>query len=152
AWDLPDSWPLPGANLTFLANPNSPSGTMLSSSRVEQLCGQLRGPLVVDEAYADFAETNALALARTKHLIVTRSFSKLYSLAGSRLGFAVAGPAVVANLARIKDSYNCDVLSLVAATAALDDQDYARAIRARVLAARARMEKELAGLGFTVTP
>src|SRR4051812_43990403 len=63
-WQLPDPWPLAAANLTFVANPNSPSGTAVSNESLEKLTGQLQGPLVVDEAYADFAETNALELAR----------------------------------------------------------------------------------------
>jgi histidinol-phosphate aminotransferase len=152
AWDLPDPWPLEQADLTFLANPNSPSGTMVGLDSIQRLRARLRGPVVVDEAYADFADGNALALARAKDVIVTRSFSKSYSLAGIRFGFAVADPALVRELVKVKDSYNCDTLSLVAATAALDDQDYFRAIRAKVIATRGRMECELASLGFQVTP
>jgi histidinol-phosphate aminotransferase len=73
-------------------------------------------------------------------------------LAGVRFGFAVAEPKVVHELIKVKDSYNCDALSLAAATAAIEDQDYYRAIRAKVLATRSRLEAALAGLGFAVTP
>jgi histidinol-phosphate aminotransferase len=151
-WSIPDPWPRLAAHLTFLANPNSPSGTALSIERIERLAQQIQGPLVVDEAYADFADGNALPLAVRGRVIVTRSLSKSYSLAGIRFGFAVAEPALVRELVKVKDSYNCDVLSLTAAAAALEDQDHFRAVRARVLATRARMEEELGRLGFTVTP
>src|SRR5262249_49935265 len=111
-WNLPSPWPMPQASLTFLANPNSPSRTAGSLARIAKLREEVRGPLIVDEAYADFAESNALELARAGKVIVTRSLSKSYSLAGIRFGFAVADPAVIANLVKVKDSYNCDTLSL----------------------------------------
>ncbi len=149
-WDLPDSWPINKAHLTFLANPNSPSGTTVNRRRLERLAEQLDGPLVVDEAYADFADDNALELTRSHGVIVTRTFSKSYALAGVRFGFAVADPAVVRELLKVKDSYNCDVLSLTAATAVLEDQDYFRSIRAKVVASRGRMTEGLTRLGFAV--
>jgi histidinol-phosphate aminotransferase len=152
AWQVPSPWPAGGASLTFLANPNSPSGTSVGLAEIERLIDQLRGPLIVDEAYADFAEGNALALARAGRAIVTRTLSKSYSLAGVRFGFAVSTPEVVRQLVKVKDSYNCDVLSLAAAATALDDQEHMRANRARILATRAGLERELARLGFAVTP
>jgi len=153
-WSLPERWPLPDAHLTFVANPNSPSGTVLPPGQLERLRGQLRGPLVVDEAYVDFAEDDALELVRhgVPGVVVTRTLSKSYCLAGVRFGFAVAEPALVRELVKVKDSYNCDVLSLAAAAAALDDQEYLRRTRSKVLATRARLEKALAELGFAVTP
>jgi histidinol-phosphate aminotransferase len=151
-WGLPSPWPAPRANVTYLTSPNSPSGTAVGSDQVARLAGEVQGPLVVDEAYADFAEENALTLARAGRVFVTRTLSKSYSLAGMRFGFAVASPEVVRQLVKVKDSYNCDVLSLAAAAAALEDQEYMRQTRAKLLATRARLEKELAGLGFAVTP
>src|SRR5947209_7085172 len=91
-------------------------------------------------------------LARRPNVIVSRSFSKSHALAGIRFGYAVADPAVVRELVKVKDSYNCDVLSLAAATAALEDQEYLRETRARILATRDRLTAELTRLGFTVTP
>ena len=94
------------------------------------MAAELNGPLVVDEAYADFADDNALDLTPVAaSVIVSRTFSKSYALAGVRFGFAVADPAVVRELLKVKDSYNCDVLSLTAAAAALEDQEYFRTIR-----------------------
>jgi histidinol-phosphate aminotransferase len=151
-WQLPEPWPVPGANLTFLANPNSPSGTAVRPGDVERLAGELRGPLVLDEAYADFAEWNGLALLRhVPNLVVTRSLSKAYSLAGIRFGFAVADPATVREFVKVKDSYNCDALSLAAAAAAIRDQLYFAGVRAKIVATRGRMQAALTGLGFTVT-
>jgi histidinol-phosphate aminotransferase len=155
-WELSaGDWP-EGAHLSFLPNPNSPSGTVLTEYEVEWLAEELSpAPLVLDEAYADFAEWSALG-PRYEHewpnLIVTRTLSKAYSLAGIRFGFAVARPEVVRELVKVKDSYNCDVLSLAAATAAIEDQEYFRGVRAKILATRARMAAELAALGFEVTP
>jgi histidinol-phosphate aminotransferase len=149
-WQLPRPWPLPRADLTLVANPNSPSGTAVSPTALESLARDLRGPLVIDEAYADFAETNALDLARLPNVIVARTLSKAYSLAGLRFGFAVAAPELVRELVKVKDSYNCDVLSLAGAQAALQDQQYFQATRARVLRTRARLTAGLCRLGFDV--
>ena len=153
-WSLPDPWPHPHAHLTFLANPNSPSGTRISRAKIAALCGSIEGPLVVDEAYVDFAEGDALKLVRTGtgNVIITRSFSKSYSLAGIRFGFAVGSIELTQQLYKVKDSYNCDVLSLVAATAAIEDQEYFLSIRERIRATRDRMEKALTDLGFIVCP
>lgn len=155
-WSLPTPWPLPQANLTFLANPNSPSGTVVAPLALARLRADLKGPLVIDEAYVDFAEGSALELVRSRgaaaDTIVTRSLSKSYALAGIRFGFAVADPSLVRQLLKVKDSYNCDVLSLVAAAAALEDQEYLRTTRAKILATRARLETALARLGFSVCP
>jgi len=152
-WQLPQAWPT-GGNVTFLPNPNSPSGTVVSLAEVERLAAAIApAPLVLDEAYADFADDNGLSLlGRVPNLIVTRTLSKSYALAGIRFGFAVAAPAVVRELVKVKDSYNCDVLSLAAATAAIEDQDYFLATRDRIIATRGRLAAALSALGFDVTP
>jgi histidinol-phosphate aminotransferase len=151
-WHLPDPWPVRQAHLTFLPNPNSPSGTAVSAAELERLVEQADGPVVLDEAYVDFADAHGLHLAARPDVVVTRSLSKSYCLAGIRFGFAVAEPALVRELVKVKDSYNCDVLSLAAAAAALEDQDHLRDTRARIVATRGRMAQELAGLGFDVCP
>ncbi|HET6572652.1 MAG TPA: histidinol-phosphate transaminase [Fimbriiglobus sp.] len=152
-WDLPSPWPAAGADLTSLPNPNSPSGTALRPERVARLADEVGGPLVLDEAYADFAEWNGLTLLRrVKNLVVTRSFSKYHALAGIRFGYGVADPATICELVKVKDSYNCDVLSLAAATAAIEDQVYYADLRAKIIATRGRMVVALTVLGFQVTP
>ncbi|MBV9124094.1 MAG: histidinol-phosphate transaminase [Planctomycetes bacterium] len=151
-WGLPEPWPVPWANLTLVANPNSPSGTMVPVPVLERLTEELDGPLLLDEAYVDFADEVTLRWPPRPNVIVSRSLSKSYSLAGIRFGFAVADPALVRQLIKVKDSYNCDVLSLAAAAAALEDQDYLRATRAKILTTRGRLAKSLADLGFEVCP
>lgn len=148
-WQLDPRQVPTGTHLTFVPNPNSPSGTLIPP---ESLLAWPT-PLVLDEAYADFAPSNGLQLwRRNPRIIVTRSLSKSYSLAGIRFGFAVGHPDVIAELYKIKDSYNCDVLSLAAATAALNDQDYMCVQRERIIVTRTRLAMALEELGFQVTP
>ncbi|MBS0210636.1 MAG: histidinol-phosphate transaminase [Planctomycetes bacterium] len=150
-WDLDERFTAADARLklAFLPNPNSPSGTILAPARVLEIAQRLPCPLIVDEAYADFAETNCVSLVREcDKVIVTRTLSKSYALAGLRFGFLVAQPHIVANLAKLKDSYNCDALSIAAATAAIDDQAWLHANRAKVIASRARLTEGLRRLGF----
>lgn len=151
-WQLPDPWTIVKADLTFVANPNSPSGTSVSRKDLDHLAEQLNGPLVIDEAYADFAQEHALSLAGKRNVIVTRSLSKSYSLAGIRFGYAIAEPGLVREFIKVKDSYNCDAISLVAATAALEDQEYLRQTRTRILQTRDRLIQELPKLGFHICP
>ncbi len=149
-----DRWPRT-ADLSFLPNPNSPSGTIVSPLLIHDLASALAPcPVVLDEAYADFAAGGGLhrLLDEIPNLIVTRSFSKAYSLAGMRFGYAIARPDVIRELIKVKDSYNCDVLSLAAAAAAIEDQPYFAEVKTRILATRERMTRELASLGFDVTP
>ncbi len=151
-WSLPEPWPLTQAHLTFVANPNSPTGTLVPFTRLEALANELQGPLVIDEAYVDFASAHALGLARLPNVIVTRSLSKSYSLAGLRFGFAVASADLVRELIKVKDSYNCDALSLAGAAAAIADQEYFRAARNKIIATRERLTTGLSELGFAVLP
>ncbi|MBI2805206.1 MAG: histidinol-phosphate transaminase [Planctomycetes bacterium] len=149
-WQLAAPWPRRDANLTLVANPNSPTGTMVGNAALETLARELHGPLVIDEAYVDFADTNALALIHMPNVLVTRTLSKSYALAGLRFGFALAAPEVVRELTKVKDSYNCDVLSLAGAQAALEDQEYLQRTRARTIMTRSRMTLALRTLGFDV--
>jgi histidinol-phosphate aminotransferase len=151
-WSLdPASFARPGARLAFLANPNSPSGTTLRPGQVASIAERLDCPLIVDEAYADFAESDCVSLvASHPNVIVTRTFSKGYSLAGLRLGYLIARPEILAGLVKVKDSYNCDTLSLVGATAALEDRDYLEQTRAKILATRRRLTAAVRALGYHV--
>ena len=137
--------------LAIIANPNSPSGTLLSPQRLADLAGRMSCAFVVDEAYGDFADADCLDLVRgSDRVIVTRSFSKSYALAGLRFGFAVAQPSLIRQLEKVKDSYNCDAISIAAATAAIGDRDWLRANRGAILATRARLTAALLALGFRV--
>jgi histidinol-phosphate aminotransferase len=151
-WTLdPTEFAKPGVKLVYLANPNSPSGTALSASQVAELAGRLTCPLIIDEAYVDFAREHCIGLVREfPNLIVTRSLSKGYSLAGIRLGYLIAQAEVVAELMKVKDSYNCDAMSLAAGAAALEDQDHLKRNLARILATRERLTDSLRHMGYSV--
>jgi histidinol-phosphate aminotransferase len=151
-WGLPAPWPIARANLTFIANPNSPTGTLVALAALERLARSLEGPLVIDEAYVDFAPTHALGLCRLPGVVVTRSLSKSYSLAGLRFGFAVTAPELARELVKVKDSYNCDALSLAGAAAALEDQEHLKDHTEKILRTRDRLTRELRSLGFDVLP
>jgi len=139
--------------LVFLANPNSPSGTMIPPARVLEIAEALPCPLLVDEAYVDFADKNCIALvARCEKIIVTRSMSKSYSLAGLRFGYLVAQPHLIAQFNKVKDSYNCDALSIAGATAAISDQSWLDETRRRIIATRQRLAQGIQQLGFRTTP
>ncbi|TWT53198.1 Histidinol-phosphate aminotransferase [Rubripirellula amarantea] len=139
--------------LVLLPNPNSPSGTIVDQEEVAAIANSLDCPLVVDEAYVDFANQNCLELVQqNERVMVTRTLSKSYGLAGVRFGFLIAQPQIIANLAKIKDSYNCDAISIAAATAAMSSQDWLKDVVAKLNATRARMETKLTELGFHVTP
>lgn len=136
--------------LALLANPNSPSGTSLPPGAVARLAAALPCPLLVDEAYADFAETNCLSLvADHERVLVSRTLSKSYALAGLRFGYVVAQPQVIAELNKVKDSYNCDALAIAGATAAIDDRAWLERTRGAILATRERLMGALRQRGFT---
>jgi histidinol-phosphate aminotransferase len=150
-WSLPDRFAAASDDLrlVFLANPNSPSGTTVPPERVLELAERLPCPLLVDEAYADFAETNCMSLvARNEKVLVSRSMSKAYALAGLRFGYLVAQPHVIEGLVKVKDSYNCDSLAIAAAAAAIGDQGWLAESRARILATRGRLAAGMRDLGF----
>jgi histidinol-phosphate aminotransferase len=150
-WSLPEEFAKPNdwIRLAYLANPNSPSGTMLSPETVAELANRLPCPLLVDEAYVDFADTDCASLvAANEKIMVARSLSKSYALAGLRFGYLVAQPRVIHQLRKVKDSYNCDALSIAGATAAIDDQDWLNETRGKIIATRERMTTALKELGF----
>ena len=148
---LPEALLAAGARVTLFCNPNSPSGTMVAIHEVERLARAVAGVLVVDEAYVDFADDHALRLVgRLPNVIVLRTLSKSFSLAGLRIGLAVGHPDVLAGMHAVKDSYNVDRLSQVAGEAALADVDHMRANVARVRATRARLRESLVALGYDV--
>jgi len=141
------------AAVTLVANPNAPSGTPYKASELEALAGRVAGLMVVDEAYADFAETTAIDLPRRcENVIVLRTLSKGYSLAGLRLGFGIARPDVLAGLMKVKDSYNVDAVACAAGAAAIADQAYKNECAAKVRATRSVLAGRLEAMGFAVWP
>jgi histidinol-phosphate aminotransferase len=153
-WTLPPTFgeTAAGLKLAFLPNPNSPTGTMVSREAVVELADRLSCPLLVDEAYVDFAEFSCVDLvAKNEKILVSRSLSKSYGLAGLRFGYLVAQPQIIRELLKVKDSYNCDALSIAAATAAIDDQNWLADNRRKIVATRGRLEAGLKQMGFDVT-
>jgi histidinol-phosphate aminotransferase len=139
--------------VTFLARPNSPSGTAWPLSQIEKIAIAVSGLLVIDEAYVDFAEDSGLELARKlPNVIVLRTLSKGYSLAGLRLGFGVGNPSIVEMLNKVKDSYAVDTVANLVGAAAVEDQAWMLANSAKVKASRAALTGELGRLGFKVSP
>jgi histidinol-phosphate aminotransferase len=154
-WTLPASFRAGGdrLRLVYLPNPNSPSGTLISPEQVSDIARSLDCPLLVDEAYVDFADRNCLHLVGAHdNVLVSRSLSKSYALAGLRFGYVVARPEIIAGLAKVKDSYNCDALSIAAATAAVDDQTWLAENRSHILATRRRLVDAMVSLGFNACP
>jgi len=153
-WQLPTSALLAAApRAIFFANPNAPTGTLVGKSAVRELALAFAGLVLVDEAYVDFADESCLELVRElPNLILCRTLSKGYALAGLRFGYAIAAPEIIAEMMKVKDSYNCDAVAILAATAALAAQAYARQTWQAVRAERTRLESELGRRGFEATP
>jgi histidinol-phosphate aminotransferase len=141
------------APLKFLVNPNSPTGTWHGATSVEHAVYRSRGVVVLDEAYVDFAfESQVGLLAKHDNLVILRTMSKSYALAGMRIGYALASRELIADLDAVKDSYNMDRLAIVAATAAIKDEEHHRKIVDHVVAERRWLEMQLHGLGFEHSP
>ncbi len=139
----------------FIANPNAPTGLCLSREKIEELLRQAPGRLVViDEAYVEFGGESAIGLiGRYPNLIVTRTFSKSHALAGARLGYALADPALIADLNTLRFSfnpYNVNRLSILLGAAAMRDAAYFAELREEVIRSRTFITGVLRGQGFTV--
>ncbi len=152
-FDLPETIFSSTGKLALISNPNSPTGKLHPLDDITRLCAAFPGVVVIDEAYVDFADTNAIELARNyKNVLVMRTLSKSFSLAGMRIGFAVGHESLIAEMMKVKDSYNVNRLSQVAAWYALDDIDVMRTNIEKIVATRSRTAAALADLGFDVVP
>jgi histidinol-phosphate aminotransferase len=155
-FSVPESLARQNAALTFLCNPNAPSGTLVSLTEIAKLAGAVAGILVVDEAYVDFAASEGASsiplIRQLPNLIVLRTFSKSFSLAGMRIGLGFAGEEIIAGMIKVKDSYNLNRLSLVAATAALEDMAWMQRNVERIRRSRKKLSAGLTRLGYQVYP
>ncbi|MGE3496937.1 MAG: histidinol-phosphate transaminase [Candidatus Binatia bacterium] len=152
-WRLPAELAQAQARVTIVCNPNAPSGTCVAVDDIAALAGRLTGLLVVDEAYVDFADDSSLRLAgQLENLLVLRTLSKSYSLAGMRVGLAFGPPPLIEELCKVKDSYNLNRVSIAAGAAALADDTVMREHVGRVLRTRARLTDGLRDLGYEVPP
>ncbi len=141
------------AALSLITTPNAPSGRGYSTAELDALCAKSRGVVVLDEAYVDFAREHAMNLAlKHSHVLVSRTFSKAYSLCFQRVGYFVGHADIIAALDKVRDSYNVNGLGQVAALATLADLSHYRRNFRRIIATRELVTAELTGLGWAVLP
>jgi histidinol-phosphate aminotransferase len=148
-----------GTRIVYLANPNNPTGTWFDDAALEKFLAAVPRDVVVvvDEAYHEYVEAQGLSTAlafadRYPNLVVTRTFSKAYGLAGLRVGYLVAHPSVVSVLERLRESFNVNNLALAGATAALDDKPWLAKSRAFNRAEREWLREELLERGYRCLP
>jgi len=150
-FNLPAKLADTSAALTIVCNPNAPSGTFINIEELASLADELSGVLLIDEAYVDFAENNCTSLVKDfDNVLILRSMSKGYSLAGLRFGYAIAQPGLIAGLMKVKDSYNVNTIAVAVATAAIKDQQYFEENIEKVKTERTKLTEQLRNLGFDV--
>jgi histidinol-phosphate aminotransferase len=151
--ELPPSLAPDPSPLKFIVNPNSPTGALFEQGDVEATVVASSGVVVIDEAYVDFAPRSCLPLLQHHaNVLLLRTFSKSYGLAGMRIGFALGPPDLIEALDSVKDSYNVDRLAIVAAAAAIEDSNHHRKVVEEVVRNRGELSAGLEGLGFEVVP
>ncbi len=152
-YSLPEETYKAKGKLFFLCNPNSPSGTAVSTEEVEKLLESFSGVVLVDEAYVDFAEENcAKLIAKHRNLLILRSLSKSFALAGLRSGYVVGDRSLIAEMEKVKDSFNTDRLSQAATVAALNDLAYVQERVNAIRQTRGWFAVAMIELGFFVYP
>lgn len=139
----------------YIANPNAPTGVGIGRAEMEEFVASVPDKIVIlDEAYMDFFGESCVPLTKKyANVLVVRTFSKSYSLAGMRCGYAVGSAALIAGLLRMKDcfnSYPVDAVAQAVCRAAIGDRPYYEGVIARVKAERERLQAALRGMGFTV--
>ena len=150
-WRVPKNLGDINAAVLLIVNPNAPSGTLIDLAMLEDIARRFSGLLLIDEAYVDFAPVSAIPLVkRFSNLVLLRSMSKGYGLAGMRFGYGIAQAPLIAELYKVRDSYPCDVISITAATAAIGDQAYAQSVWKKVIEQRQCLTSQLVALGFGV--
>lgn len=150
-FNLPAKLTRTGAALTILCNPNAPTGSFVGVEEAASMADEVAGVLLIDEAYVDFAEANCTTLVNDfDNVIILRSMSKGYCLAGIRFGYAIAQPDLITGLMKVKDSYNVDAVAIAVATAAIKDQQYFKENIEKVKTERERLTEELRALNFEI--
>jgi len=139
------------AALTIVCNPNAPTGSFISVAELASAADEIKGVLLIDEAYVDFAEESCVGLIKDfDNVIILRSLSKGYSLAGLRFGYAMADEGLIKGLMKLKDSYNVDAVAVAAATAAIKDQQYFKNNIEKIKMERQFLTEQLQALDFVV--
>ena len=149
-WLMPKGYK---SSLFFLTYPNAPTGIQYPKKTIREFCSKFSGVVVIDEAYVDFARENCMDLALSlSNVIVIRTVSKSFSLAGLRVGYAVGPEKLINALFKIKDSYNLDRVSQAVALAAFNDLDHMRRNVRKIQASRERLSAALQKIGYSVNP
>ena len=149
-WNMPAGY---RSSLFFLTYPNAPTGILYPKDTVRSFCRKFQGVVVLDEAYINFSRTDGMELAlKLGNVVVVRTLSKAYSLAGLRVGYAVGAEPLIEALFKLKDSYNLDMISQRLALAALSDVPHMRRNVEKIKATRARLAAALTAMGHTVYP
>lgn len=161
-WDLPDDtaahWNADGAQLAFITNPHAPSGALFAFDAIGRLAEVFQGVLLIDEAYVDFVDPAlkhdaTQLLVRHPNVLLLRTLSKGYALAGLRMAYGLGQKALIAPmLAKTKDSYNVDAIAQILGQVALEDSGYAQSTWIAIRDERARLIRELQEIGLGVEP
>jgi len=150
SWQMPRGY---NTSLFFLTNPNAPTGMLHDKATVSRFCRQMPGVVVIDEAYVDFASAHCMDLAmKRSNVLVVRTLSKAYSLAGLRVGYTIGAKPLIAALFKLKDSYNTDTIAQHLALAALSDLRHMRANVRQIKNTRIRLAGLLAERDVFVYP
>lgn len=151
------SWKTPPADLSaqlfFLTNPNAPTSIQYAKNDIAEFCKNFEGIVLIDEAYADFSDYSCADLATApsnRNVIVSRTLSKSFSLAGLRLGYCIGPADLIDAMYKVKDSYNLDGVTQALALAALNDLDWMRTNAEKIKATRARVAAVLKSRGWTM--
>ncbi|MCK5845146.1 MAG: histidinol-phosphate transaminase [Victivallales bacterium] len=140
-----------GATLALIPRPNAPTGTAFKKESLHRICREFRGVVLIDEAYGDFGDDDCVDFASEyPNVIVSRTLSKSYSLAGARFGYAIAPKEIIAGMMKVKDSYNVNALSQRVALAALKDRAYFKETVSKIRATRGKLAEVLREMGFEV--
>ncbi len=141
------------SRMVLLARPNAPTGNCFPKEEVSKFCADFPGIVLIDEAYADFADDNCVDLVpEHPNILICRTLSKSYSLAGLRLGFVLGSEGLISGMMKVKDSYNVGLLPQLIATAALGDREYLAESVMKIRGTRESLSSALSELGFQVVP
>jgi histidinol-phosphate aminotransferase len=139
------------ATLALIPRPNAPTGTAFAKQTLHHICCEFRGVVLIDEAYADFANDDCVEFASEyRNVIVSRTLSKSYSLAGARFGYAIASKEIIEGMMKVKDSYNVNAMTQCVALAALKDQTYFKETVEKIKTTKKMLAIKLEAMGFNV--
>ncbi|KXB00458.1 hypothetical protein AKJ42_00780 [candidate division MSBL1 archaeon SCGC-AAA261C02] len=138
--------------LAFIGRPNNPTGNSIDEDGLRELL-ETGKPIIVDEAYAEFSDYSVVDWTKSyENLLVLRTFSKIFGLAGLRIGYSIGGPKVIKALEGIRPPFNVNRLAQSAAIAALEDEEFVQEVKNMIITGREYLQEELSKLDFRVLP